>query len=717
MPPSLKAGDAVWALATKILGKRPAKVAFPVDTDSARLGGEVLGAGEGRKLRVRWTLPDGSTKIDQHGGGALKVNVPVAGGGREDFDSDVEMETSSVSSEDSYAPTGGFNGHLHVDSDDEIVEEEEEDAADRDLYRPHNLQWMACPTPITDCARSFKWPARNEPHLNWRQGAGGALGESIRLNGKSRLSYFMLMAPDALHTAVAETSKVLVSKNKKPITLHEMVKILGVIVALGVGGKRIRRDNWGDDLGAIFRSANFGGRFGVGLHRFEDVIANWQWWPSDGREEGKWSNEADRWRPVRWLYESFNRNMQRVFNPGYILCADESTCRWTGFEAWHPNGCPHVTKIARKPEPLSVEVRDLCDALSEMFLFVEIQEGKEAMSDLEYCGPGVPAGTAFMLRATKAWHGTGRVVLGDSAFASVTTAIALRKAGLFFTGLVKTATKFFPKAALNLLPLPNRGDTGTLTAVKDGVELIAHVWADPNKPGKPHKQLISTWGTTLPADPALRTRYRMDPETGLWQSYKKSIPRTVIVEQYFKYCGAIDRANRVRQDGFRLEKNFEVKNWENRVITSLWGFVAANAFTGHRMEGCKEDQAEWQEGLAYEMLTNELDGCPKNNSLSTRSAVPPGGIRLVPGAAIPDALAPNGVEDPSVALLRHDFRPVKVLQTGGGAAKSKGTCKVCRDPNASLFCVSCSNGNSGGTCFLCGPHTGRQCLSWHCQLS
>lgn len=209
----------------------------------------------------------------------------------------------------------------------------------------------------------------------------------------------------------------------------------------------------------------------------------------------------------------------------------------------------------------------------------------------------------------------------------------------------------------------------------------------------------------------------MDPNTGLWGSYKKSIPRTVIVQQYFKYCGAIDRGNRVRQDGFRLEKNFEVKQWENRVIISLWGFVCANAYLGAKLEGCDENQSDWQEGLALEMLTNTLEGCPTNAGPATRSVVPPGGIALVPGTTISEPAAPKRVDDATVGTLRHNFQKVSILQTSTGSKTTKGTCKICQNPDATLFCISCSKSSNGGTQFVCGPSTGRQCLSWHCQLS
>ena len=62
------------------------------------------------------------------------------------------------------------------------------------------------------------------------------------------------------------------------------------------------------------------------------------------------------------------------------------------------------------------------------------------------------AGTAQVLRLTKPWHGTGRAVYADSAFASVTTAIACRQKGLHFTGLVKTATTKFLKKLISTIP-------------------------------------------------------------------------------------------------------------------------------------------------------------------------------------------------------------------------------------------------------------------------
>ena len=97
------------------------------------------------------------------------------------------------------------------------------------------------------------------------------------------------------------------------------------------------------------------------------------------------------------------------------------------------------------------------------------------------------AGTAQVLRLTKPWHGSGRAISADSAFASVTTALACRKHGLHFTGLVKTATKFYPKGYMDEVEFAELGDDIPLTTTVDGHNIMAHAWGD-----KVRKCFVST---------------------------------------------------------------------------------------------------------------------------------------------------------------------------------------------------------------------------------
>ena len=77
-----------------------------------------------------------------------------------------------------------------------------------------------------------------------------------------------------------------------------------------------------------------------------------------------------------------------------------------------------------------------------------IQEGAELMASKKYCDQ-YPKHVALTLRLTEFLHGRGHVVYGDSYFASFQTARALLADGTYFTGMVKNATKGFPKKFLN----------------------------------------------------------------------------------------------------------------------------------------------------------------------------------------------------------------------------------------------------------------------------
>jgi hypothetical protein len=163
------------------------------------------------------------------------------------------------------------------------------------------------------------------------------------------------------------------------------------------------------------------------------------------------------------------------------------------------------------------------------------------------------AGTSYVLRSVEPYFSTGKIIVGDSAFGSVQTAVALLLKGLFGIFIVKTARKMFPKAYFKEVPMANRGDTLALSAVKDSVEVKAICWNEPGKPGKPRKHFIATCSTTLPADPIERTRYRKNKETGEMDEYVRQIPVCEAVRPYFGNAGAIDRFNRVRQDGIRIQ--------------------------------------------------------------------------------------------------------------------------------------------------------------------
>jgi hypothetical protein len=101
-------------------------------------------------------------------------------------------------------------------------------------------------------------------------------------------------------------------------------------------------------------------------------------------------------------------------------------------------------------------MRTLADAYSNILLNAELCDSKAREALKRYVALYLPH-TAVTLRVLVPYHGSGREVIGDSYFASVSTAIALLGVGLFFIGNVKSCHKRFPKALIQAR-IKTRGD-------------------------------------------------------------------------------------------------------------------------------------------------------------------------------------------------------------------------------------------------------------------
>ena len=89
------------------------------------------------------------------------------------------------------------------------------------------------------------------------------------------------------------------------------------------------------------------------------------WWKADG------------------MVTKFNLHRRRVFRTSSKMTVDES------MSAFRPQttplgNLPFLSFIQRKPEDLGTEFKIVADAIIGIMLFIEIQKGKEAMSDAEF---------------------------------------------------------------------------------------------------------------------------------------------------------------------------------------------------------------------------------------------------------------------------------------------------------------------------------------------
>ena len=146
----------------------------------------------------------------------------------------------------------------------------------------------------------------------------------------------------------------------------------------------------------------------------------------------------------------------------------------------------------------------------------------------------LPAGTAQTLRLSEFWHGSQRIVVGDSTFSSIKTAIECQKKGLFYSGIVKT--DFAKDYLSDVFRYPAKGDHVSLTTVVENCKLLAVGWKD-----KTFKMFISTCGITLPGQPHQKYRYFHDGDVVVTE-----INRPQLVSQYFGAASKIDVHNHFR---------------------------------------------------------------------------------------------------------------------------------------------------------------------------
>ena len=338
---------------------------------------------------------------------------------------------------------------------------------------------------------------------------------------------------------------------------------------------------------------------------------------------------------------AFNEHMADVVNPGWLLCVDESMSAWRGKQGKRdPHKIPKFSWVPRKPEPLSAELKTVGCALSGILLGIEICKGKETHKDLEFFKEKSPFdgaeyghGTATTLRLSKPWHGTQRVVGGDSWFASVKTAEALAQRGMHFVGDVKTATRRFCGSALEEATGPENGAWATYTSnLKLGGDKTMPIYSVSHRRGETVHKFVATCGTTLKGNAHLATFEDEEDRAYASDEIKFELTRKCprILNDWTLAQPCIDRHNRYRQAMLAMEKRMITNNFSLRLATTLMGMLFTNAFFAHRHFNCEvADFKEEMGKLAYRLMHNphvpdpELPPSPQTRTAGSPNSPPP----------------------------------------------------------------------------------------------
>ena len=133
--------------------------------------------------------------------------------------------------------------------------------------------------------------------------------------------------------------------------------------------------------------------------------------------------------------------MNAALKPGHVLLVDESMGLWKG------RGMPGLMTVPRMPTHVGREYHTTACATTGAIIHAEIYEGKALMANKDFVIE-VGKGPAVALRCTRPWHGSGRCVIVDSAFASMKCVKGFAERGMFIIGNVKQGHSDYPKEYL-----------------------------------------------------------------------------------------------------------------------------------------------------------------------------------------------------------------------------------------------------------------------------
>jgi len=194
------------------------------------------------------------------------------------------------------------------------------------------------------------------------------LNLSTRVQTMNELSFWEASFPTEEIDKILQCCNARLRPRRRMISKSKFYKTIGFLLAMTINELHNRRDYWSTESG-LFTAPAFGKRFGMGLQRFEEILACMSFAMPE-------ENKDDKWYEVRRLIQMTTSKWQSIFTPGYKLTVDESMFAWYGKGQYVEGGMPAVIKIKRKPKGVGCECKTISDVLSAIMIGLEVNEGK-----------------------------------------------------------------------------------------------------------------------------------------------------------------------------------------------------------------------------------------------------------------------------------------------------------------------------------------------------
>ena len=217
-----------------------------------------------RKFTIDWDT--GGTSIESARG------ISKTGGGTPPCKKQKRTPLSLLVVESEERP--GSDSHTNDDSTSEAEEEREDSVQREDRYQLQDVEegyWNAHGREWVEIDHLSVDPAVNAytgiTELKW--------GTTLEGVEKRMEYYFYLMFPmDSIPSILEYTNINLLTKKKAPLTKGEIIKWLGIRLAMAVEPRRGPLPTYWkseSDVGVVSTAANYEGRFGMKLSRFTDI--------------------------------------------------------------------------------------------------------------------------------------------------------------------------------------------------------------------------------------------------------------------------------------------------------------------------------------------------------------------------------------------------------------------------------------------------------------
>lgn len=239
------------------------------------------------------------------------------------------------------------------------------------------------------------------------------------------------------------------------ITKEELEAYFGLLILAGVFRSHDEEltELWDDTIGRpIFRAT-------MALSRFK-VITNCLRFDNRQERMAKQSGERDKLAPVRNVFEKWDKNLSRQYNPGKNVTVDEQLIPFRG-------RCPFKQYISSKPAKYGIKVWACCEADTAYVWRTQVCTGKPRNGK-----PETNQGMRVVLEMTEGLK--GRRVTADNFFTSNDLVTTLQKRQLTYLGTIRKNKTFLPPKTLDMKKKPP-GYSQFVFDNENKISIVSHV--------------------------------------------------------------------------------------------------------------------------------------------------------------------------------------------------------------------------------------------------